>query len=266
VAVMLLGDEDDAPAGAIATVSDLSEQKRQAKERTRLQRKLLRSERLAALGEMAARIAHEVRNPLAAIGAAALSIEEDDAGDATTRAQARAIGDEVRRLDSILTELLRFARPAPAQHKLVDLRALVEEAASMMRADPSAKGVEVVVVEGEAGRCRVSADPNGLRQVMLNVLRNAVEACASSGRVVCAVSVKDGVARVEISDTGSGLTRTASRRAFEPFYSTKSRGTGLGLPISRQIVEEHGGELKLVTGRDGGTTVSVQLKVSDERP
>lgn len=264
VAVMLLADEMEVPAGAIATVTDMSEQRRLAKERIRLQRKLLRSERLAALGEMAARIAHEVRNPLASIGAAALSIEEDEEGGRDARSQASAIGAEVRRLDTILTDLLRFARPRPVTRRSVDLHDVVQEAVSAVRSDPLSQGVELVMLDHDATTRRVQADPDELRQVMMNILKNAVEACASAGRVTCRVTEAQGAARVEVADTGSGLSRAARRRAFEPFFSTKTRGTGLGLPISRRIIEEHGGELKLRSRRGGGTTVILEVKESDE--
>lgn len=264
ISVMLLADEGEAPAGAIATVRDLSEQKRQAAERLRLRRKLLRSERLAALGEMAARIAHEVRNPLAAIGAAALSIEEDDEGGDTARTQAQAIGAEVRRLDAILTDLLQFARPRPVQRRRVDLAAVLPAAVNVAAADPLAAGVTIEIVVEPGQSFRVAGDADGVRQVLMNLLRNAIEACAPSGEVTCRLQRTEAGVRVEVEDTGSGLTRTSKRRAFEPFYSTKSRGTGLGLPISRRIIEEHGGTMTLHSRCGGGTTVAIDFGGGDD--
>ncbi len=264
VSVLLLADESDEPTGAIATVRDLSEQQRQAEERGRLRRQLLRSERLAALGEMAARIAHEVRNPLAAIGAAALSIEEDEAAGDTSQQQGKAIGAEVRRLDVILTDLLQFAKPSPVTRRHVDLSGLVVDAIESAKAEPQAKEIDFVVDVEVDGHLRVSGDANGLRQVLMNVLRNAIEACAPHGRIVCDVRrTKKGV-HVQITDDGSGLSRAAERRAFEPFYSTKSRGTGLGLPISQRIIQEHGGTIEIGTNEEGGTIVSFTLAVSEE--
>ncbi len=261
ISVLLLADEGEKPAGAIATVRDLSEQKRQAAERLRLRRKLLRSERLAALGEMAARIAHEVRNPLAAIGAAALAIEEDEAGGEMAREQASAIGAEVRRLDTILNDLLRFARPRPVKRRAVDVSKLVLDAVNVARADPLSEGVQFSIEAEEP--CFVRADADGLRQVLMNLLRNAVEACGSSGRVTSSAKCSEGCAVVEVSDTGPGLSKNTRKRAFEPFYSTKSRGTGLGLPISRRIIEEHGGKLRLESRSEGGTMVSIELELSE---
>lgn len=264
LSILLLADDDEEPSGAIATVRDLSEQKRQAAERLRLRKRVLRSERLAALGEMAARIAHEVRNPLAAIGAAALSIEEDDGGGDLATLQARAIGEEVRRLDAILTDLLQFARPKPVTRTPVDLVELVRDTLDVVGSDPQAEAVELELENEAVETCFVTGDPNGLRQVLMNVLRNAVEASGAGGRVSCRLTNKAGKVELLVSNTGPILSRTTRKRAFEPFFSTKSRGTGLGLPISRQIIEEHGGELALSARRGGGATVSVALEVSDD--
>jgi PAS domain S-box-containing protein len=261
ISVLMLADEGQEPAGAIATVRDLSEQKRQAAERLQLRRKLLRSERLAALGEMAARIAHEVRNPLAAIGAAALSIEEDEEGGSVACEQARAIGSEVRRLDTILNDLLRFARPRPPVRAPVEVGELVRNAVMVARADPQARGLEFDLLIGDT--CYIQADADGLRQVLMNLLRNATEACAGQGGVTCKVSCKVGKSLIEVTDSGPGLTAAARRRAFEPFFSTKSRGTGLGLPISRRIIEEHGGTMALRSRRGGGTTVVIELDLTE---
>ena len=261
ISVLLLAGDGERPTGAIATVRDISEQKRQAAERLRLRRQLLRSERLAALGEMAARIAHEVRNPLAAIGATALAIEEDEQGGDLARSQARAIGAEVRRLDTILNDLLRFARPRPVTRSSVELCSIVRDAVNVTRADPQAAGVEFEIEAGAT--CRVLADAGSLRQVLTNLIRNAVEACGATGRVTCTVNARRGRAIIEVSDTGSGLTPGARRHAFESFFSTKSRGTGLGLPISRRIIEEHGGKIRLEPRHGGGTTVWVELDLNE---
>jgi signal transduction histidine kinase len=99
--------------------------------------------------------------------------------------------------------------------------------------------------------------------VLTNLIRNAVEACGATGRVTCTVNSRRGRAIIEVSDTGSGLTPGARRHAFEPFFSTKSRGTGLGLPISRRIIEEHGGKIRLEPRHGGGTTVWVELDLCE---
>jgi PAS domain S-box-containing protein len=259
VSVLLQSDEHERPSGAIATVRDLSEQRRQAAERLRLRRRLLRSERLAALGEMAARIAHEVRNPLAAIGATAMAIEEDGEAEAGARGRAKAISAEVRRLDVILTDLLQFARPRPAVRQRLDIGDLVRRTVAVTQADPLAKEIDFAVCASSEAELVAPVDPDAMRQVMLNVLRNAVEACAPRGHITCTVSRGNGTLRIEVSDDGPGLPPEARRRVFEPFFSTKSRGTGLGLPISRRIVDEHKGRMRLRARRSGGTTVSIEL-------
>jgi PAS domain S-box-containing protein len=263
VSLLLSLQEGEGPTGAIATIRDLSEQKRLTAEKGRLRRQVLRSERLAALGEMAARIAHEVRNPLASIGAAALAIEEDEGSGRDARGQAQAIGREVRRLDGILHDLLQFARPRAATQQSVNLPALVRESLTVARVDGAAADLTFSLNCPDSAR-PVKADPDGLRQVLRNLLRNAIEASPSGATVSCRLREQDNMVWLDVADRGPGLAAEARRRAFEPFYSTKSRGTGLGLPISRGIVKAQGGELLLRPRRGGGTTASLGLKVSDE--
>jgi len=265
ISVLLQYDESEEPNGALATVRDLTEQRRQAAERHRLHRKLLRSERLAALGEMAARIAHEVRNPLAAIGATALAIEEDTDAEEPARERAAAIGSEVRRLDTILTDLLQFAKPRKPSRQPIDLGDLARQALAVVRADPKAEEIEFEVRSHEGEDLRAPVDPDGMRQVIINLLRNAAEASTPGQRVVCEVAERGARVHIDVVDSGTGVTEEAQARAFEPFYSTKSRGTGLGLPISRRIVEEHDGRLSLRSGDSDGTTVSIELPVRERR-
>lgn len=278
VSALLLADDEGHPAGALWRVRDLSERRRGDAERKRLRARLLRSERLSALGEMAARIAHEVRNPLVSIGAAARLVEEElseaqAAGGTPTPAhlvdEARAIQREVRRLDAIVSGFLRFARghqPArptdPHARHEVDLGQLVAETVELARA--RAPHVELRVVTPAPSPCLVPCDPDGLRQVLWNLLSNAVDAALSPGAhapalVTCEVRPERDHVLLTVTDSGPGLSPEARRRAFDPFYSTKARGTGLGLSISRQIVDQHRGRLRLLNRRQGGALARVEL-------
>jgi len=261
VSALLLADDEGRPAGALWRARDLSERRRGDAERKRLRARLLRTERLSALGEMAARIAHEVRNPLVSIGAAARLVEEElGAGGPSSEVigEVQAIQREVVRLDGIVSGFLHFARDhraLPAPRERVELGQLVGETLALLKA----RGPEVGLRLDSDGACATRGDPDGIRQVLWNVLANAVEASPVGAEVVCELRAAAGRVQLSVSDEGPGIDAAVRRRAFDPFYSTKARGTGLGLAITRQIVEEHGGRIRLLRRRRGGTTVRIDL-------
>jgi PAS domain S-box-containing protein len=260
-AVSALGLADDLgqPTGAVWRVRDLTERRRGNAERRQLRARLLQSERLSALGEMAARIAHEVRNPLVSISAAAQLVEEELPPDSSVLEDVRAISREVRRLDGIVSDFLRFARPRRAAREPVAVDQILVETLEMVRA--KAVGVRLVLeVRGEPP-LRARCDGDAVRQVLWNVLLNAIEASpvGAEGTVECAVRRDKGRVVVEIVDGGPGLSAEARRRAFDPFFSTKARGTGLGLAVSKQIIDQHRGRIRLVNRRRGGTRVIIEL-------
>jgi len=272
LSALLLCDENGAPAGAVWRIHDQSERRRDAAERNRLRLRLLQSERLSALGEMAARIAHEVRNPLVSIGGAAQVIAEEMPESSPVRAEALAIGSEVRRLDNILNNVLRFARPARAAAQPTDAVGALHQVVERIR--PKAAGLSLRI---EAAPAAVSAliDGDQLKQVLWNLLLNACEA-ARPGEGPQAI-IECGVRRrapsrsgaddnegpavlITIADRGPGIPPALRRRIFDPFFSTKARGTGLGLAISKQIVEEAGGRIRLHSRPGGGTRVVIELR------
>jgi PAS domain S-box-containing protein len=255
VSALLLADNEGGPAGVLWRIHDLTERRRGESERKRLRAKLLHSERLSALGEMAARIAHEVRNPLVSIGAAAQVVEEELPTDSPVLAEVRAISREVKRLDAIVTDFLRFARPRRADRRAVDLVPVLRESVDLVRAKAQKNELIMQTDPSLIARC----DPDAIKQVLLNVLLNAVE--AAPGPVECeARSLGDQVV-LTVADRGPGVPDSARRRIFDPFFSTKSRGTGLGLAVSKQIVDEHNGRIRLLPRRGGGTRVVIELPV-----
>ncbi|MSP63050.1 MAG: PAS domain-containing protein [Myxococcales bacterium] len=256
VSALLLVDDQEHPAGSLWRLQDLTERRRGDAERKRLRAKLLQSERLSALGEMAARIAHEVRNPLVSIGAAARVVEEELPPSSPVLEEVRAIGREVRRLDGIVSDFLRFARPRQIVRAPVDLGALVRETVALVGARGA--GVRLIAPVG-SGETITRGDADSLRQVLWNVLLNAVEASPPGGEVECAVRALRGRVVVSVADQGAGIPDAIRRRVFDPFFSTKARGTGLGLAVSRQIVDEHGGRLRLLNRQGGGTRVVIEL-------
>lgn len=256
VSALLLADDEERPAGVLWRIQDVTEVRRADSERKRLRARLLHTERLSALGEMAARIAHEVRNPLVSIGAAAQVVAEELGEASPVAGEVQAIAREVRRLDAIVTEFLRFARPPKQDRKPADLAQVIEESVEMVRKKAPEHELTVVLEPPLCVRC----DPDGIKQVLLNVLLNAVEA-APPGTVECeARQIGDAVV-LTVADRGPGVPPGNRGRVFDPFFSTKSRGTGLGLSVSKQIVEEHHGRIRLLPRRGGGARVVIELPV-----
>jgi PAS domain S-box-containing protein len=260
VSALLLADEQERAAGVLWRVHDTTERRRGDAERKRLRARLLHTERLSALGEMAARIAHEVRNPLVSIGAAAQVVAEELGETSPVMPEVRAIVREVKRLDGIVTDFLRFARPRRVERKSVDLGPVVNESVELVRMKAEEHPLSVMIDGGDSGlwaRC----DPDGVKQVLLNVLLNAVEASPPAGSVEIEARVIGDAIELSVADRGPGVAASARSRVFDPFFSTKTRGTGLGLAVSKQIIDEHGGRIRLLNRRGGGTRVVIELPI-----
>lgn len=210
---------------------------------------------LARLGEMAAVVAHEVKNPIAGIRGA-LQVISSRMADSRDRS---VIGDIIARLDAlnrIVQDLLLFARPRPLRTEPVDLRSLIMSTAELIRRDPSLASIDVRVA-GDGSI--VQGDPEALQLVFQNILMNAAQAMGGTGRVDVAIVLDSGSLRVSIADHGPGMSPEVRAKAFEAFFTTKHRGTGLGLPIARRVVEAHGGQVQIETPSGGGTVVSIVL-------
>jgi signal transduction histidine kinase len=205
---------------------------------------------------MAARIAHEVRNPLVSIGAAAQVVAEELGEQSPVAGEVQAIVREVRRLDAIVTDFLRFARPRRADRRSVDLAPVISESLELVRERAHGHTLKVEVEKPLHARC----DPDGVKQVLLNVLLNAIEA-SPAGDIDCDARRHGEEVVLSIADRGPGVPEVARRRVFDPFFSTKTRGTGLGLAVSKQIVEEHQGRIRILNRRGGGTRVVIELPV-----
>jgi PAS domain S-box-containing protein len=214
---------------------------------------------LARLGEMAAVVAHEVKNPIAGIRGALQVISSRMPADNRDRA---VMGDIISRLDGlngVVQDLLVFARPRELRTEPVDLASLMGHTIDLIRRDPIFAAIDVRI-DGSTGL--VQADPAQLQLVLQNVLINAAQAMNGQGAVRIAFSATDGRSQTSIADAGPGMAREVMEHAFEPFFTTKSRGTGLGLPLAKRIVEAHGGDISIQTPTTGGTTVIVVLPLA----
>jgi PAS domain S-box-containing protein len=225
-------------------------------ERKRSEDRLREQAALARLGEMAAIVAHEVKNPLAAIKGALQVI----GGRLPAESRDRAIvGDVVARVDSlndIVQDLLVFARPREPQLTPAPLADLLENIAGLVRRDPAHTSLGITV---SGSRPLVPLDVEQLKTVFLNLLLNAAQATGATGRIAVTIAADDLAAAVTIADDGTGIPADVLPKVFEPFFTTKHRGTGLGLPTARRVVERHRGTIDVECPASGGTVVTVTL-------
>ena len=244
-------DEQRKPYQYMAIRYDITERKHS-------EEKLREQAALARLGEMAAVVAHAVKNPLAAIKGALQIIGARMPEPNRDRA---IIGDIVARVDSlndIVQDLLVFARPREPHLAPVPLAELMAATAALLRRDPSYASLAVEVAGSNP---IVQADAEQLRTVFLNLLLNAAQACGASGRIQIHIAADDLSATVAIADNGPGISQEIRAKIFEPFFTTKHRGTGLGLPTARRIIERHRGTVEVDCPPSGGTVVTVTLPV-----
>jgi signal transduction histidine kinase len=209
--------------------------------RDELAQRLAQEERLSALGRVAAGVAHEVRNPLAAIKLRLDLTAAQESLPAATRTAVESASREIARLDRLVSDLLLLAGRKPGPRGAVDLRQLAAARAEAMADWAAQREVKISVAAG--GRVPLSADVDSLTRALDNLLRNAVEASPAGASVDVAVEMRGETAELVVEDAGSGVPATREAELFEPFFTTKPEGTGLGLAISRAIARSHGGEL-----------------------
>ncbi len=236
--------------GHVIVLQDLTELRR-------MEEAVRRADRLAALGKLAAGLAHEIRNPLASMcGSIALLGKTPGLAEKDRRLM-QIVFREGERLEALVSDFLAFARPSQPQLACVLLPRLIEETLTMFRQDPSAQELRIESESGEP--LWVNADASQLRQVLWNLLSNASEAMKRTGAVRVRVRSLSGHAVVEVEDSGPGIEAEDLPRVFDPFFTTKENGTGLGLAIVHRIVEAHGGEIAVDSAPGRGTTVRVVL-------
>jgi signal transduction histidine kinase len=228
-----------------------------------VERSLAHAEKLAAIGETAARIAHEIRNPVAAARSLAQQLARGPGAPANAEV-AELILAELERVERQVAALLRFARREELRREAVDLGALVRTTVEAFGPRLEAAGIDLVLDLAEG--VVASADREKLRQVLVNLVENALDALGETrGRRRLALSVAgaNGAASVRVTDTGPGVPPEALPRLFEPFFSTKEKGTGLGLAIARRTVEAHGGRIAAEPAGGAGMTFAIELPPAD---
>jgi two-component system sensor kinase FixL len=224
--------------------------------RVRMEQQLREQAALASLGEMAALIAHEVKNPLAGIRGAVQVIGGRLPADSRDAAVAKEIVARIDGLNDLVKDLLLFARPPRPRLQPVDLRTLVSSTANLLAEDPTMVGVRVDV-QGTARP--VMADPELLKIVFVNLLVNGAQAMQGKGVLRVSVVSVDSHCQLSFHDSGPGIPADIREKIFTPFFTTKSAGSGLGLPTAKQLIEAHAGTIRIDCPPDGGTTVTLHL-------
>ena len=248
VTVSPLLDVHDQVIGRVVNFQDLTELRR-------LEQHVQRAARLATVGQLAAGVAHEIRNPLAAISGSIELLRTAPQASEEDRTLMAIVNREILRLNALIDELLDYANPKPLQRVDIDGAVLIDETLQVAKADPAF--ADIAVTADIARPLPLTADPAKLRQVLWNLLRNAAD---SGGKHVQVSAAVDGE-RVAISfaDDGAGMAEDQVGRIFDPFFTTKQRGTGLGLATCHGIVADHGGRIDVQTTLGKGTKMIVSL-------
>jgi PAS domain S-box-containing protein len=224
--------------------------------RVRMEEQLRERAALARLGEMAAVIAHEVRNPLAGIRGAIQTIGARIPESAGDRAMIKEIVTRIDSLNEMMKDLLLFARPPQPRLTSTEILPLVQMTASLLREDPALRGVTIDV---DGASSAVAVDAEMLKIVFQNLLVNGAHAMGGEGRIQVTVGTMDGSCLIAFTDQGPGIPTDLRDRVFTPFFTTKARGSGLGLPTAKRFVEAHNGDIAITCPASGGTTVTVRI-------
>jgi two-component system NtrC family sensor kinase len=225
------------------------------------QREMARAEHLATIGELAAGLAHEIRNPLAGIAGVVEVIGKELPAQSASRAVLPEVQGEIQHIQTILNDLLAYARPRSPAFHLADLNATIEQAVFLARQQVRTAPIEISFAPQE-DLPEVVHDPVQIQQVILNLLINGIQAIPKEGKVEVTSRREGEFAVVSVKDTGKGISRDSLPRIFKPFFTTRAEGTGLGLPLAKGIVESHGGRIEVKSEANCGAQFDVLLPIA----
>ena len=219
--------------------------------------------KLAAIGGLAAGVAHEIRNPLSSIKGIASYYKSKFEDGSEDKEMAGVMIEEVDRLSRVISELLEFARPTKLNRKLSDMNELLKHSTRLVEQEAAAKKVDIQLnLTSES--IEADVDPDRLTQCFLNLFLNALQAMESGGRLTVSSSTgANGNVAIDIKDNGSGISAEDLSKIFDPYFTTKPKGTGLGLAIVHKIIEAHQGQIKVRSTIGQGTVFSIALPLGD---
>jgi signal transduction histidine kinase len=223
-------------------------------------REMARAEHLATVGELAAGLAHEIRNPLAGIAGVVDIMGKELPANSPSRSVISEVHREILHIQAILNDLLSYARPRPPDFHPADLNATIEQATLLARQQVLTKPIQVLF-DPNPSLPLVEHDPALIQQVMLNLVLNGIQAISGPGQVRVGLKEEPGFVVVQVTDTGRGISPEALPRIFKPFFTTRSEGTGLGLSLANSIVQSHGGRIEVSSTQGKGTQFKVWIPV-----
>ncbi len=241
--------------------ADREKRNRKQQEATQLQ--LERSHKFSLIGQMAAGVAHEIKNPLASIKGAVEILGSGDAGDMERKEFQQIIVKEIKRIDTTVQEFLDFARPKEVQLKRIDLSEIVHSSIRQLENQVRQAGMEFDA--HIANGLMTMADPEKIHQVIINLVLNAVQASQPGQNIMVNLAAKGSYAVITVQDHGEGLSAEDTERIFEPFFTTKVHGIGLGLAIVKSIIERHKGDIKVEGTPGKGTSFMVLIPLAEAR-
>jgi PAS domain S-box-containing protein len=245
--------EDQKAVGAVGFFRDLTERKR-------LEKKVLESERLATIGQGVSYISHEIKNPLMVIGGFAQQVLRKLDQKEKNREKLKIIINEVARLEEFLSEVTDITKPSKPKKMMTSINGLIEEVSTFLREELKTHHV-VLQKSLDSAVPEIFADPKQMKQVLLNIMKNAIEAMPEGGYLSVGTRLLGDSIELRIADTGKGITPEDLKTTFDPFVTTKPKGTGLGLAISRKIIDDHDGLISLESTSGHGTVCNIALPV-----
>lgn len=226
--------------------------------------RMKRSERLYAIGQLSAGLAHEVRNPLASIGGAAAILRKNSGSEERRQEFLEIIEKECLRLNRLLTNFLEFARPRPPQYQLAEVGPILESVVDLAAHAVGRQPIQLRT-DTKPDVPAIACDPEQIKQVLLNLTINSLQAMPDGGEIVLSTRVDGARVVIEVKDQGPGISPENLDRIFDPFFTTKDAGTGLGLSVAHQIVSQHGGILNAKNNFDRGATFSLSMPIQRGR-